>query len=201
MNNHDSAKLKERISTVRLTKLKDTISFHGVWSLPKWDWKGDIELMAYAEKLMKLGKSFDELFKLFPQYCIQDNAPIGENILLNAGINRLQNLLCGAGGAAYNNANARIGVGDSSTAAVATQTGLQAASNKTYVGMDVSFPTSGSSQQSVFRATFNGSSANYSWQEFVVDESTPVTLNRLVSNQGTKISGQTWQPSLTLTIS
>ena len=96
---------------------------------------------------------------------------------------------------ALNNANARIGVGDSSTAAAATQTGLQASTNKTYQAMDSTFPTYGTSQQIVFRATFAAGSANYAWKEFTVDNGT-TTLNRLVSTQGTKTSGQSWQLSL-----
>ena len=41
----------------------------------------------------------------------------------------------------FNNANARIGVGDSTVSAADTQTGLQAATNKTYKAMDASYPT------------------------------------------------------------
>ena len=44
------------------------------------------------------------------------------NILVNAGIGLLEDLLIGAGGTAYSNANAYIGVGDSTTAATAAQT-------------------------------------------------------------------------------
>lgn len=127
------------------------------------------------------------------------------NILLNAGINELWTLACGSGGTEYDNGHAYIGVGDSSTAASATQTGLQASSNKTYKPMDATFPTSGSSQLVTFQATFGGSDANYSWQEFSVrnhsDETSGQALNRLVSNQGTKTSGQTWQVQIQITLS
>lgn len=113
--------------------------------------------------------------------------------------------------AAYNNAQARIGVGDSTTAAAAAQTDLQAATNKYYVGMDATYPTQ-ATNQTVFRATFASANANYAWQEFVVDNcngsnstattrSGGTTLDRVVSSQGSKAAGQTWQPSLTISIS
>lgn len=62
------------------------------------------------------------------------------NILVNTGIGLLEDLLIGAGGTAYNNANSSIGVGDSTTAA-ATQTDLQAATNKFRKAMDATFPS------------------------------------------------------------
>src|SRR3972149_69403 len=57
------------------------------------------------------------------------------NLLLNEGITALQNLLIGAAETAFNNANSYLGVGDSSTAASAGQTGLQASTNKLYKAM------------------------------------------------------------------
>jgi hypothetical protein len=66
--------------------------------------------------------------------------------------------------------------------------------------MDATYPTSGTSQQIVFRATFIGTDANYAWQEFLVDNGT-TALNRKVSNQGTKVSGQTWTITVTITLS
>jgi hypothetical protein len=129
-----------------------------------------------------------------------ETAEIGGNVLLNAGINLVWTLAAGGSGTAFSNANARIGVGDSSTAEAASQTGLQAATNKTYQAVDSGYPTYGTSQQIVFRATFGGSSANYHWQEFTVDNGT-TSLNRKTSDQGTKTSGQVWQTTLTITLS
>lgn len=123
------------------------------------------------------------------------------NLLLNEGITRMLNLLIGAGGTAYNNANARIGVGDGTAAESATQTGLQGA-NQLYKGMDVGYPqVSGTTV--TFRATFGGAEANFAWQEFSVDNGATAAenLNRKVSNQGTKISGQTWVVTLQITLS
>lgn len=153
----------------------------------------------------------------------EERASDFENLFLTVGVTALWQVAIGnasvantSGAAAgvyalLNNAQARVAVGDSTTAASAAQTGLQAPTNVYYVGMDATYPTQ-STNQTVFRATFTGTVANYSWQEFCVDNcngsnSTATTksggssLDRVVSNQGTKASGQTWQPSLTLSIS
>jgi hypothetical protein len=45
-------------------------------------------------------------------------------------------------GTGWNNANAFLGVGDSSTAEAATQTELQAATNRFYKAMNATFPSS-----------------------------------------------------------
>lgn len=128
---------------------------------------------------------------------------IDGNMLLNEGITLLLNLLAGAGGTAYNNANTYLGVGDSTTAESASQTGLQAATNKTYKIMSATYPIV-SGQTITFRAVFASGDANYSWQEFtVVNASTDAgtNLNRKVSNQGTKVAGQTWTLDMTITVS
>jgi len=125
------------------------------------------------------------------------------NLLLNEGIALLEDLLIAAGGTAYNNANAYLGVGDSTTAEAASQTGLQAATNKTYKAMQASYP-SRSAQTITWRSVFAAGDANYAWQEFTIvnaSTDTGTNLNRKVSNQGTKASGQTWTLDMTLTIS
>lgn len=126
------------------------------------------------------------------------------NLLLNEGINEAWNLICGAGGTtAYNNANAQIGVGDSTTAEAATQTDLQAATNKLYKGMETGFPTSGSTQKATWKSSFGSSEGNYAWQEFSLRNGATAdkNLNRKVSAQGTKTSGQTWTVTLDITLS
>jgi hypothetical protein len=125
------------------------------------------------------------------------------NLLLNEGIAVVLDLACGlASPTAFNNASARIGVGDSNTAASASQTDLQASTNKTYKAQETSYP-SRSSQTVTFRSVFGSSDANYSWQEFTVDNGSgeAKTLNRKVSDQGTKASGQTWTVDVAITLS
>ena len=122
------------------------------------------------------------------------------NMLLNEGIALLQALLTGGAGTAYDNTNARLGVGNSSTAEAATQTGLQGAS-KAFQGMEAGYPSI-SGQVTTWRAVFDGATANFAWEEFTVVNAADDTgdcLNRKVSSQGTKASGQTWTLDLQIT--
>ncbi len=127
------------------------------------------------------------------------------NVLLNEGINELLLLLIGGAGTEYSNANAHLGVGDSAAAAAAAQTGLQAAVNKFWQGMEATYPTSPpTSQQVVFRSVFADGDAQYDWEEFtVVNDTTDAGENlcRKVSSQGTKAAGQAWTLTFTITIS
>ena len=122
------------------------------------------------------------------------------NCLLNSGIDEMWDLICGDSANHLNNAGAQIGVGDSNTAANATQTDLQAATNKTYKGMDTGYPTS-SSQKATFKASFGASEANYTWNEWVMKQAiSGKWLNRKVENLGTK-SGGTWTLEVYITLS
>lgn len=138
-----------------------------------------------------------------------DNGIIGEtleidgNLLLNEGITALLHLLIGDGVATpYSNSLAQIGVGDSSIAEVATQTDLQAVTNKLYVPMNTGFPTV-SGQTVNFAGTFGSSQANWSWNEISVENSVAaaLNLNRKVFNGGVKTSPAIWSVTLSVTIS
>jgi hypothetical protein len=124
------------------------------------------------------------------------------NILVNSGIALMLDLLIGAGGTVFSNANAYLGVGDSTTAAAAGQTDLQAASNKVRKAMDATFP-SRSGQTLTFRSTFATSEANFSIQEQATfnGSSGGTMLNRKVTDLGTKTSASTLQLTMTVTIS
>ncbi|MDY0218804.1 MAG: hypothetical protein RBR14_05600 [Candidatus Cloacimonas acidaminovorans] len=128
---------------------------------------------------------------------------IEDNILVNAGINEMWKLIAGGTATAFNNANSYLGVGDSNTAAVATQTDLQAVTNKIRKAMNATFPISGTSQKITFQSDFGSAEANFAWKEFAVfnASSAGVMINRKVSDQGTKVSGQTWRLSLEITLS
>jgi hypothetical protein len=125
------------------------------------------------------------------------------NCLLNSGIDEIWDLVTGDVSGAdhiFDNTHAQIGVGDSDTAAEATQTDLQAASNKTYKGMEASYPLS-TSQKVTFKASFGDAEANYTWNEWVVKQQTSAKcLNRKVENLGTKSSG-TWTLEVDITLS
>jgi hypothetical protein len=101
----------------------------------------------------------------------------------------------------FNNANAHLGVGDSTTAFAATQTDLQAASNKVRKAMDATYPTRATNVLT-FRSTFATGDANFAWQEWAVfNASTAGTMfNRKVESLGTKTSAQSWQLTVTLTV-
>lgn len=116
----------------------------------------------------------------------------GRNHLVQAGI--------GASVTFFNNANAHIGVGDSSTAFAAGQTDLQAASNKLRKAMDATYP-SGGSNVITFRSTFGTSDANFTWSEWGIfnASSAGTMLSRKVEALGTKTNTQTWQFTCTLT--
>jgi hypothetical protein len=128
-----------------------------------------------------------------------------DNLLLIGGASALWERLIGTTITAYSNANARIGVGDSTTAAADTQTDLQAATNKTYKAMDATYPThtdstgTAGSKSITFRSTFGTADANYAWQEWIIDNGTRA-LNRKVENLGTKTSAGTWVLTITLSL-
>ena len=104
-------------------------------------------------------------------------------------------------GTAFNNANSYIGVGDSTTAFAATQTDLQAATNKLRKAMDATYPQVAANVLT-FRSTFATTDANWAWQEWGVfnASSAGTMMNRKVESLGTKTSAQTWQITVTITL-
>jgi len=128
------------------------------------------------------------------------------NVLLNTGINEILGLITGITSGTnrlFSNANTKIGVGDSSTAADATQTDLLG-TNKAYKGQETGYPTVGS-QKVTFKSSFGDTEANFAWNEWVVksvDATTPtnICLNRKVESLGTKSTG-TWSLQVDITIS
>jgi len=115
------------------------------------------------------------------------------NAMVDNGINALLLLLVGGGGTAYNNANARLGVGDSATAWGTTQTDLQAATNKLRNVMKATYPQTGTKKQT-FASDFATGEANWVWNEWGIFNSNTANtgmLSRKVESLGTKSSG-TW---------
>jgi len=159
-------------------------------------WMCNFRLSKYREDIGSYQGQEEEFHRLFKPYEVSS----GEgNCLLNSGIDEMWDLICGDSANHFNNAGAQIGVGDSSTAANASQTDLQAATNKTYKGMDTGYPTS-SSQKATFKASFGASEANYAWNEWVVKQSTSgKCLNRKVESLGTKTGG-TWTLQVDITL-
>lgn len=124
------------------------------------------------------------------------------NLLTTAGATALWTALSGGAITAFSNANAKLGVGDSTTAAAASQTDLQAATNKLRKAVDATYPTiSGATM--TFQATFATTDANWAWQEVAAFNAATggTMLNRKVQSLGTKTSADTWVLTLTITLS
>ena len=142
-------------------------------------------------------EKYDKNMKLY------ETEEIEGNLLLNEGITSLLTLLIGGSETAFNNANAHIGVGDGTTAANATQTGL-VGTNKTYMPMDSTYPKV-EGQTVTFRATFGPDDGNHAWREFTVtngNSDSAKNLNRKVESAlRTKANPDTWVIQLQITIS
>lgn len=137
------------------------------------------------------------------------------NMLLNGGADLLWNLAKAPGTTAVNqqttylNAHAAIGVGNSTAAAVRTQTDLQGAS-KYRKGMEATYPqhttgtASTAARNMVFRSLYSTAMANFAWQEWGVFNSTTLAQGRMVNRKvealGTKTSAATWTFTVTLSL-
>ena len=94
-----------------------------------------------------------------------------------------------------------LGVGDSTTSFSASQTDLQASSNKLRKVIDSGFPTL-SGNIITIQSTFSTTEANFHWQEWGTfnASSSGTMVNRKVEDLGTKTSSQSWQLTVTLTV-
>lgn len=88
-----------------------------------------------------------------------------------------------------------IGVGDGAATFSASHTDLTG-TNKLRKQMDSGYPKvkTGSANVLEGRVTFDGTEANFNWQEWGLFTSTTggTMLNRLQFNNSTKLTGQTW---------
>ena len=102
----------------------------------------------------------------------------------------------------FDNANAALGVGDSSTAYAAAQTDLQAATNKLRKAMDATYPQRAANVLTL-RSTFLTTDANFTWAEWGTFNNVTLRagqmLQRIVSALGAKTSAASWQLTVTLT--
>ena len=110
-------------------------------------------------------------------------------------------LVTGTIAPAFNNANSTIGVGDSTAAFANTQTDLQAATNKFRKAMDATYPQQATNVLT-FRSTFATGDANFAWNEWGVFNAAAggTMLNRRQEALGTKAATQSWQFTVTLTL-
>jgi hypothetical protein len=175
---------------------KEKVSWKANWTIYNWGQDSNDEIADFLQSGGSIQQAMG-MFEVTPKI-----ETIQNNLALNEGLQELIDIVCGLGTPTkWDNAHAYLGVGDSDTAEAAAQTGLQAATNKTFKSMDTGYPVR--SDQSVeWRATFSSSDANYAWEEYtVVNAATDdgKNLNRKVASKGTKTSGETWTLSLSIT--
>jgi hypothetical protein len=178
-------------------EVKARIGFKTEWRIDKF--KDTNNLIA---KALSKGLSFEEAVALAGENFLGSEAFEG-NLGLNEGLAELIDIICGLGTPTkWDNTNARLGVGNSNTAADPSQTSLQGAT-KTFKAMDTGYPQR-SGQTAEWRATFGSAEGNYAWEEFTVvnaADDSGKNLNRKVESKGTKSSGETWTLSLKITFS
>lgn len=149
----------------------------------------------------------------------RETVRVDGNLLTRQGRKRLMDRLAGtASNQALDATHARIGVGNSNTAAADTQTDLQASagsSNRQFKLVDSapSVGTGASSGVLTFVATFSTGVGNFAWEEWGIDggtadgttvttegNTTPGLINRKVTSLGTKTSAAAWVFTVTITI-
>jgi hypothetical protein len=126
----------------------------------------------------------------------------GGNLLTNAGMNHLWKIICGDAVDDLETAPMLIVGTGSGAATVDDEEGDFTAGVKESAKYD-SHPTFGTDQKATWSAEYDGDTANQAWAEFglLTKETDGVLINRKVSAQGTKVSGQTWILSLEITLS
>lgn len=138
-----------------------------------------------------------------------------DNLLMYGGVSCLWQALIGNGTATagqvltyFNNAQAAIGAGISTTAAAATQTNLQGAS-RLRKGMDSTYPqhtdaTTSGAATITFQSTFSTGEANFDWQEIGIFNSATDAVGRMLNRRtqaiGTKTSAVSRVVTATITI-
>jgi len=179
--------------------ITDKLGWKSEWHIYKWNDPDN-----QVARMLRNGIcTVEEAIRQFPERFLGHEKFEG-NVALNEGLQLLIDIITGIDTVSnkWDNANARLGVGDGTVAEDATQTGLQGTTT-TFVGMDTGYPQR-SGQTAIWQATFDGTTGNHSWQEFTVvngADDTATNLNRKVVDKGTKASGETWTLQLQITFS
>lgn len=159
------------------------------------------------------GTVLAELFKTPEDGIVEDPT---SNVLVTVGLQRITNLIIGAGGTSLAHATALCGVGDTSTAATTgdTQLGSNSTGHSRYIVADASYPTAVNGVITM-QNTFTTSDGNFVWNEwgwvaagaaansdtFAATGTSPVLINHKIASLGTKVSGASWVFSTTITLS
>lgn len=207
MNMRDSIEVRESANIAAMPATHDGLLWRVDWSVHKFN-----DLDGKIARALKAGAPVSHF-----QHAWEEVPIVREgNLLMYGGASCLWQCLIGNGTTTadqtltyFSNARAAIGTGDSTTAAAATQTNLQAATNLLRVAMDATYPTHTDATTSgaaaiTFRSTFATGQGNYAWQEWGVFNSatagTGRMLNRRVESLGTKTSAATWTFTVTITL-
>ncbi len=153
----------------------------------------------YRQICKKIGKCV--MTELNISHAVKELKSFHLNLMLNEGIDEIFDLVTETNAADYyTNALARVGVGNSSTAAAATDTALIGGSTA-FVAQEGGFPNLGTAQRIDFKGSFASGVAEFAWEEFTVDNGTTpnANLQRLVSSKGTKSTGETWTAEIQIT--
>ena len=165
--------------------------------------KGDVNISVGASLGLIISGKWQPRWKIEKYNALGELYAVEEfagNKLLGEGVTEMWNLIAGLGGTPFNNANSYLGVGDSTTPADASQTGLQG--TKLYKPVDPTYPQI-MNQTITYRATFDSGEAGWAWQEFTLangDSDNAINICRKVEDHSTKPSADTWVVSLSITL-
>ena len=189
----DSMSITDQVGVNKALVTTEVIPYRVIWEIHKYKDPGDT-----ISKALKAGAPVE-------QFAFYKAEKFEGNIALREGISELLGLAATIGTpTAWSNGAAYLGVGDTNTAEAATQTGLQAPTNKFYADMDTTYPQivtvgGGSNNALEWRTTYASAEANFAWEEYSVSNTNADTgknLNRKISAKGTKVSGESWTLSL-----
>jgi hypothetical protein len=202
----DFAHGRDSLSVGVQVPIVDSCHAHTVWTVERW---GAYDVAFHTRRLGREPKAND--FKAIGVEPYRVTQVVG-NLITNAGWTRLMNLLTNQGATQALTATAvRIGVGNSNTAEAYTDTDLIASAGSTNRWFQ---PVSGvgtlGTRTLAFSASFASADGNFAWNEFGLDVGTPtVTASAVVSAllfnrkagiaQGTKVLGQVWSTTATIT--
>lgn len=205
----DRAHAAEAFGVGATTPLSEGGRESGVFIVRKYDQ----DMTNWVSRRLGGGRAGDRGFiqpgpRDFTRYGIlpyEESDPI-HNLLTQAGWGRiLTNAIGAATAQGWDSTHTRIGVGTGTAAATTGDTSLNATGTSASWSRVTGVGTTGTgtgTARLTFVSTFGTGDANFAWQEFATDQGTAAgvttgnatapLLNRAVSNQGTKASGQTW---------
>lgn len=182
--------------------------------------KYDLDAIARAREFFGLGPDEEPIgWQLAAVTKPYDTVIEEGNLLTRQGLKRLIDRLVGtSSNQALDSTHLRIGVGDTNTAAQATDTDLGASAGSTHRQFQLadSAATVGSGASSgvmTVVATFGTGVANFAWAEWGIDggtangttvtaegNTTPGLINHKIASLGTKTSSASWVFTVTITI-